>query len=84
MRYTGTKGLSYKIGATKVVLAQLRKIKAAAEVMIMCKLKCFGGSLNTGSFNRSRISFRQRQDPLQPTKGKTDPDTLRAAEIGLM
>lgn len=42
MRYTGTKGLSYKIGATKVVLAQLRKIKAAAEVMIMCKLNVLG------------------------------------------
>lgn len=38
MRYTGTKELSYKIGATKVVLTQLRKIKAAAEVMVLCKL----------------------------------------------
>lgn len=38
------------------------------------QMKCFGGSLSTGLFNRSRVSFRQRQDPLQPTEGKTDLD----------
>lgn len=42
MRYSGTKELSYKTGATKVVLTQLRKIKAAAEVMIICKLNVLG------------------------------------------
>lgn len=41
MRYTGTKELSYKIWATKVVLTQLRKAKAAAEVII-CKLNVLG------------------------------------------
>lgn len=38
MIYTGRKELSYKTGATKAVLTQLRKIKAAADVMMMCKL----------------------------------------------
>lgn len=40
----GTKELSYKIGATKVVLPcfQLRKIKSAAEVIVMCKLNVLG------------------------------------------
>lgn len=38
MMYTGIKELSYKTGATKAVLTQLRKIKAAAEVMLICKL----------------------------------------------
>lgn len=42
MRYTGTKVLSDKIGATKVFLTQLRKIRAAAGVMIMCKLNVLG------------------------------------------
>lgn len=38
MMYTGIKELSYKTGATKAVLTQLRKIKAAAEVMLIFKL----------------------------------------------
>lgn len=63
MRFINTKELSCKIDAMKVVLTQLRKIKAAGEVMMWCKLNVLGALLALVYLNRFRVSLRQRQGP---------------------
>lgn len=83
MRYIGTKELSYKIGATEVVLTQLRTIKAAAEVMIMFKLNVLG-ALWTLVYLIGLGHASDKDKILYSLQRMTDLDTLRVAEIGLM
>lgn len=59
MRFINTEELSCKIEAINV-LTQLRKIKAAAEVMMWCKLNVLGALLALVYLNRFRVSLRQR------------------------
>lgn len=60
-RFLSTEELCCKIWTMKVFLIQLRKIKAAAEV-VMCKLNIFGALLSLVYLNRFKLSLRRRQD----------------------
>lgn len=84
MWYLITEKLSCKMGILKVGRTQLKKIKAAAEVMMQCKLS-LGALLALVYLNRFRTTLKQRQVSWQPTKAKPNlENTLRVTEIGLI
>lgn len=83
MLFLSTEKLSCKVRITKVVLIQLKKIKAAAKVMMWCKLN-LGALLALVYLNRFRVSLKQRH-VWQPTKAKPNfENTLRVTETGLI